>query len=82
MMSVNPGYPRYLGGPTPFVTDPLEQAILHMDKMIESCRLNALPLPFDLYRAKRILEGCCQCQLSVEVRADTAFAANSGIWGE
>jgi len=66
----------------PFAAGPLERAILHMDKMIESCRLNALPLPFDLYRAKRILEGCCQFQLSVEVRADTAFAANSGIWRE
>jgi hypothetical protein len=24
-MSINPGHARYLGGPTPFVTDPLEQ---------------------------------------------------------
>jgi hypothetical protein len=44
--------------------------------MIDTRRLNALPVPFDLYRAKRILERSRQNQLSVEVEADT------GVGGE
>jgi hypothetical protein len=49
----------------------LERAILHLEQMIDARRLNALPVPFDLYRAKRILERSRQNQLSGEVDADT-----------
>lgn len=75
-MSFNSGHARYLRRPTPPATSPLERAILHLEQMIDARRLNALPVPFDLYRAKRILERSRQNQLSVEVEADT------GVGGE
>lgn len=70
-MSFNPGHARYLRRPRPPAASPLERAILRLEQMIEARRLNALPVPFDLYRAKRILERSRQNRLSVEVEADT-----------
>lgn len=70
-MSFNLGHARYLRRPRPPAASPLERAILHLEQMIEARRLNALPVPFDLYRAKRILERSRQNRLSVDVEADT-----------
>ncbi len=44
-MSINSGH-----------ASPLDRAILQLNDMIDSQRGDAFPAPFNLYRAKRILE--------------------------
>lgn len=56
MMSINSGHARYFPRPTPTTASPLERAILQLEKMIDAQKLSALPAPFDLHKAKRILE--------------------------
>jgi hypothetical protein len=57
-MSINSGHARYFSRPTSAIASPLERAILQLDKMINAQRLSALPAPFALHKAKRILERC------------------------
>jgi len=57
-MSINSGHARYFSRPTSTIVSPLERAILQLDKMINAQRLSALPAPFALHKAKRILERC------------------------
>ncbi|WP_306957319.1 hypothetical protein [Agrobacterium tumefaciens] len=58
MMSINSGHARYFPRPTPTIVSPLERAITQLEKMIDAQRLSALPAPFALHKAKRILERC------------------------
>ncbi len=59
-MSINSGHARYFPRPTPTTVSPLERAITQLEKMIDAQRLSALPAPFALHKAKRILERCHQ----------------------
>ncbi len=67
MMSINSGHARYFPRPTPATVSPLERAILQLEKMIHAQRLSALPAPFALHKAKRILERCHQGKPSIDV---------------
>jgi len=58
MMSINSGHARYFPRPMPTAVNPLERAILQLENLIDAQRLRALPTPFDLHKAKRILERC------------------------
>lgn len=60
MMSINSGHARYFPRPIRTTANPLERAILQLEKMIDAQRTIALPAPFALYKAKRILERCHQ----------------------
>ncbi|MGV1945622.1 MULTISPECIES: hypothetical protein [unclassified Agrobacterium] len=67
MMSINSGHARYFPRPTPATVSPLERAIQQLEKMIHAQRLSALPAPFALHKAKRILERCHQGKPSIDV---------------
>lgn len=54
-MSINSGHARYFPRPIRTTANPLERAILQLEKMIGAQRTSALPAPFALYKAKRIL---------------------------
>lgn len=69
-MSINSGHARYFPRPTPTTVSPLERAIMQLEKMIDAQRLTALPAPFALYKAKRILERRHQGRASPSVARD------------
>jgi hypothetical protein len=66
-MSINSGHARHFPRPTPTTVSPLERAILQLETMIDEQRLSALPAPFALHKAKRILERCHQSKPSPDV---------------
>lgn len=65
MMSINSGHTRRYRRPTRDTLDPLGRAILQLETMINERRFNALPVPFDLHKAKRILKGFQQSDSDV-----------------
>ncbi|XOK13276.1 hypothetical protein ACI6PO_15685 [Agrobacterium tumefaciens] len=82
MMSINSGHARYFPRPTATTVSPLERAILQLEKMIDAQRLIALPAPFALHKAKRILERCREGTPSPDVDnsiGSIGFDVDSGL---